>query len=232
MFQIEWMQQVVKPQSWDKVRLCPEAALPNPAYTFDPATGDPNMPGAAFAHWGPGGQAMQYFDHTWKPGQPPKQLAGSYGFNGYCLRMDAGGNTNTLLNEAGGGNQALGRKRIWVPPLRYSAEIPIIYDATWPNGWPKMTDPLPNPLNLYAPAGAPAMNIGNDWTRVLIARHRMAINVGFMDGHCTTVELPDVFKLKWHGPAFGPDAWKPPPDIGASPTMPEIRAKIRQAFKG
>ena len=26
----------------------------------------------------------------------------------------------------------------------------------------------------------------------------MAINVGFMDGHATTVSLPDLWTLRWH----------------------------------
>jgi prepilin-type N-terminal cleavage/methylation domain-containing protein/prepilin-type processing-associated H-X9-DG protein len=226
MFQIEWMQQVAKPQTWDKVRLCPEASEPNPSYRFDPATGGPNMPGGAFFQWGPGGRAMQYFDNTWKPGQPPKQLAGSYGYNGYCLRLDPSGNDGTLASEAGGGDQTVGRRRLWVPPLKASAEIPIIYDSAWPNGWPKSTE-MP-PASLYAPAGGPPMAIGNDWTRVCIARHRMAINVGFMDGHVSTVELPDLWLLKWHGPSFGPNAWTPP-----NPTiMGQIRRDIRMRFKG
>src|SRR5687767_4230269 len=59
-FQIEWHQQFLKPQQFDKVRLCPEAAEPNMKYwPAAPVTGDdpgPNMPGTAFNCWGPYGR--------------------------------------------------------------------------------------------------------------------------------------------------------------------------------
>jgi prepilin-type N-terminal cleavage/methylation domain-containing protein/prepilin-type processing-associated H-X9-DG protein len=240
-FQIEWMQQVAKPRTWDKVRLCPEAAQPNPTYRERSTAfgGIPpyfdNMPGGAFYHWGPYGRAMTYFDDTWKPGDEPKHLAGSYMFNGYCLRSYSprptsevprppswSGNDGTLQ----GGGQAGDLARLWVPPFKQTAEIPIICDGAWPNGWPKSNE-MP-PTSLYLPAGGPPMVIGNNWTRVCIARHRMAINVGFLDGHVSTVELPDLWLLKWHGPSTGPKAWTPP-----NPTvLGQIRRDIRQRFKG
>jgi prepilin-type processing-associated H-X9-DG protein len=42
------------------------------------------------------------------------------------------------------------------------------------------------------------MNIKPNWKRIVIARHYMAINVAFLDGHATTVQLPDLWRLKWH----------------------------------
>ena len=226
-FQIEWMAQVVRPEHFHKVRLCPEAATENPAFASTT-----NQAGAAFHHWGPNGQAMGYYDS--KTGVR-KQLTGSYGFNGYCLREDPSGNNGTLA----GGGQAGDLKRLWLPPLTKKAtEIPIIFDATWPNAWPK--DPTfaqeigadaGVPASLYAPAGSGTMDIANNWKRVCIARHRMAINVGFMDGHVTTVELPDLWLLPWHGPATGAKAWKPPTNT-TTPSLAQIRAEIKQRFKG
>jgi prepilin-type N-terminal cleavage/methylation domain-containing protein/prepilin-type processing-associated H-X9-DG protein len=190
MFQIEWMQQVAKPQQWNKVRLCPEAIESNPA--FAPGT---NQAGAAFHCWGPSGRAMQYFDDSWKPGNPPKQLSGSYTWNGYCLRTHPSGNDGTL----GGGNQAGDLKRLWNPPIKKTAELPIITDGTWPNAWIKESDDMTTVESIYGPAGnGPGMNIGNNWRRILVARHNMAINVGFFDGHVETVQLPDLPRLQWH----------------------------------
>ena len=238
-FQIEWMQQVAKPRSWDKVRLCPEAQQVNPAFPEAPGT---NQAGAAFYHWGPYGRAMQYFDDTWKPGDPPKQLAGSYGFNGYCLRAYStqfaqatnvpatwSGNDGSLA----GGGQAGDLRRLWVPPLKKSAEIPIIFDSTWPTAWPKdltqsATDADGVPFSLYAPAGAGGMDIANNWKRVVIARHRMTINVGFLDGHVVNVELPDLYKLPWHGPATGTLAWRPPTQA----QFDKIKNDVRLKYKG
>jgi prepilin-type processing-associated H-X9-DG protein len=126
-----------------------------------------------------------------------------------------------------------------VPPLKKTTEIPIIFDAVWPTAWPK--DPPPPadsswvsegpPGSLYAPAGGPPMAIGNNWTRVVIARHNMAINVGFMDGHATTVDLPQLWFLKWHGPASGPLQWNPPTET-TNPKFSEIKKAIRDAYKG
>jgi prepilin-type N-terminal cleavage/methylation domain-containing protein/prepilin-type processing-associated H-X9-DG protein len=231
MFQIEWMQQVAKPKTWDKVRLCPEAAQENPA--FAPGT---NQAGAAFYHWGPSGQAMQYFDDTWKPGDPPKQLAGSYTFNGYCLRTHPSGNDGAL----GGSGQAGDLARLWVPPFKKTAEIPIISDGTWPNAWPKdilfasqlgiEEGAAANavPASIYAPAGNGGMNIANNWKRVVIARHRMTINVGFFDGHVTNVELHELWTLPWHGPSTGAKAWRVP----TAADMTTIKNNIKARYKG
>ena len=222
MFQIEWMQQVVKPKTWDKVRLCPEASEENPA--FAPGT---NQAGAAFYHWGPSGRAMQYFDDTWKAGDPPKGLAGSYTYNGYCLRTHPSGNDGQLGTEAGG------LQYLWVPPFKKTAEIPIIVDGTWPNAWPKdprqaLSESDGVPFSIYAPAGNGGMDIANDWKRVVVARHRMSINVGFFDGHVVNVELPELYTLPWHGPAFGNNAWRPP----TAAQMDKIKKDIRDKYKG
>jgi prepilin-type N-terminal cleavage/methylation domain-containing protein/prepilin-type processing-associated H-X9-DG protein len=228
-FQIEWMQQIVKPLELNKLRLCPEAIVPNPGYVYDPSTFGPNMPGGAFYNWGPGGQAVAFYENT-SDLTKRKQLEGSYTYNGYCLRNEASGNNGTLA----GANQAGDLKYLWVPPFKKTAEIPIICDGTWPNAWPK--DPKQKsgegvPGNLYLPAGGPPMNIGNNWTRVCVPRHGMAINVGFFDGHVSRIELPELWLLPWHGPATGPDAWTPPNET-TNPKMSDIKQQIRARYKG
>src|SRR5947208_143702 len=70
-----------------------------------------------------------------------------------------------------------------------------------PSGWLKETDGLP--ANIYTPAtnfgsSPPGLISSPNWGRIVCARHYFAINVGFMDGHVATVELPDLWKLKWH----------------------------------
>jgi len=147
------------------------------------------MPGAAFSHWGPYGRAMRYFD----PKGNTKHLAGAYTYNGYCLRLHASGDDTTLLKSG----QAKDQNWLWRTSYKGFSQAPIISDGTWPSGWMKETDAVPG--NLYDPAnnnGATALS--PNWNRIVIARHGMAINVAFMDGHATTVELPDLWKLKWH----------------------------------
>jgi prepilin-type N-terminal cleavage/methylation domain-containing protein/prepilin-type processing-associated H-X9-DG protein len=194
-FQIEWMSQIMKPSQMDKVRLCPEADTENLTY---PQTG--NQPGTAFNYWGPGGQAMTDVNtnadgtaNSNPKSNVGRHLIGSYTYNGYCLKIDSSGNNATLTASG----QAKRADWLWVPPVKSSAEVPCIFDGVWPSAWPKETDKVPN--NLYADTGAPpALSIGNNWTRLCVARHYMAINVGFLDGHASTVPLPDLWTLKWH----------------------------------
>jgi len=234
-FQVEWMGQVMKPQQMDKVRLCPEAFESNPAYAS--ADNNTNQPGTAFNCWGPGGQAMEDYSDVSNPqNKNGRHLMGSYGYNGYLLRVHESGNSNTLL----GGGQAKYLNWIHVPPVRSSVEVPVIFDSVWPSAWPKETDAVPN--NLYADTGAPpALSIGNNWTRLCVARHGMAINVGFMDGHVSTVPLPDLWTLRWHNDwnlskpqITGPTGYPPTTDAityGNAVDMNAVRTKIKNLYK-
>jgi prepilin-type processing-associated H-X9-DG protein len=85
---------------------------------------------------------------------------------------------------------------MWVLPVRQSSEVPFMFDSSWDSAWPKETE-LP-PGSLYDPAGGPPMNISNNWSRLCVARHNMAINIGYMDGHAASVALPDLWRQKWH----------------------------------
>jgi prepilin-type N-terminal cleavage/methylation domain-containing protein/prepilin-type processing-associated H-X9-DG protein len=193
-FQIEWISQMPHRQQFDSARLCPEAIDSNPSFS---PTG--NQPGTAFNCWGPGGQALtDPNDNPTNPGNPTSNqgahLTGSYTYNGYLLRLgDRSGNDATLI----GGGQAGSAARIWVPPVKYSTDVPVISDGTWPTGWPKETDNPPANLTSDVGTGG-TMNIGNNWVRVCVARHGFAINVGFVDGHASTVLLPELWNLNWH----------------------------------
>jgi prepilin-type N-terminal cleavage/methylation domain-containing protein/prepilin-type processing-associated H-X9-DG protein len=198
-FQIEWMQQVAKPNSMDKVRLCPEATETNPHYAQAPPSGTdpgtPNMGGAAIYCWGPYGRAMRYFDAK----GATQHLAGSYTFNGYCLRTDASGDDRVLCGDKGD-NQAGNNhpERLWHTNDKGFSEVPIIFDGTWPTAWPKETEAVP--AGIYDPVydGSANPSLSPNWKRLVVARHGMAINVAFMDGHANTVELPDLWRLRWH----------------------------------
>ena len=71
------------------------------------------------------------------------------------------------------------------------------------------------------PAGGPPMSISNNWTRLCVARHNMAINVGFMVGHVSTVPLPDLWTLPWHR------EW----DVNLV-NFDKVRADIKARYKG
>ncbi len=238
-FQIEWISQMAptKTGQFDKVRLCPEAADENMPWHSD--DNSKNQPGGAFYCWGPGGQALTDPTEFSNPSNGKgKKLMGSYGYNGFCLRIDDSGNNKTLCQSG----QAKIADWLWVPPMKTSHEIPLIFDSTWPTAWPKETDTVP--ANLYGDVGTPptSLSIGNNLgQRVCIARHQMAINVGFLDGHVQTVPLPDLWKLKWHRnwdtnhPQIGPTDYPPTsntPTYGSAVDLNNIRTLIKQRYHG
>jgi prepilin-type processing-associated H-X9-DG protein len=241
-FQIEWFQQFMRAAEFDEVRLCPEAWEPNLNYwPSAPPTGvasGPNMPGTANNSWGPYGQAMRYFPENGPVGEA-LHMAGSYTANGYALKVHSSGNTG-LLTEAGGGSSAaqqeVGRQRLLKYPIRDASRTPHMTDGIWPNAWIKSTDDIiaggNNSIiyNLYFSATtAPGMSggsmqIGNDWRRIVVARHGFAINVAFADGHAETVQLPDLWKLKWHS------LWNQD-ELPAGQTHGQIAAHLQSLYK-
>ena len=70
----------------------------------------------------------------------------------------------------------------------------------------------------------------------------MAINVGFLDGHVQTVQLPELWTLRWHNgwsldaPQTGPTGWPVPagstPTYGGPVDLNAIRRDIQSKFKG
>jgi prepilin-type N-terminal cleavage/methylation domain-containing protein/prepilin-type processing-associated H-X9-DG protein len=181
---LQWMYSLKPYGGSDGARMCPEALeenLPNTAS---------DEWGAAFAYWGPrsGGQLDEPFV------TPKKSAIGTYGINGYIYHAPGGpGNTyyDATVKAAG--------KAEWVYdlPIKRSAEVPFLADCIWENGWPKSDDPVPTNLT-YHPYGDSMMG------RFCIARHDRAINICFVDGHCATVRLADLWRLPWH------DKWTVP----------------------
>ena len=234
MFQIEWFQQFLKPTQYDMVRKCPEAQEPNPLY-MPPANGavvptgnaaGSNMPGSAFHAWGPYGQAMRYFDPaTWPP--EAGHMIGSYTDNGYALKISSSGNPATLIasGQAGSADQLLRY------PIKSASETPVLSDGVWPTAWIKSADNNVTGgnriLSLYfSAANTPggALAISNNWRRIMVARHAFAINVAFADGHAETVQLPDLYRLRWHS------LWNPL-DLPAGQTPESIKAYLVSLYK-
>jgi prepilin-type processing-associated H-X9-DG protein len=192
------MNQTMKYGMVDAVRLCPEAWQQNPIINGG------NRLGGAYYAWGPDGAAL-------KNPYTGESKTGSYGINGYLYRAAAGtygsGPSPTISekdedkllgNASAGADKTEARKRLYRFPVRYSAEVPLVADAIWDNGWPAETDGLPT--NLYnTNSFTPMMG------RFCIARHQRAVNMAFLDGHATMVPLQDLWTLKWHA------RWAPMP---------------------
>jgi prepilin-type processing-associated H-X9-DG protein len=94
---------------------------------------------------------------------------------------------------------------------RAAARVPVLGDGAWQNSWPLETDPTPPDLR-----SGDRQRQGRQWGadenmlgRYTIARHGLAINVGFLDGHAEAVQLKDLKTLTWHE-GWQPRAWDPP----------------------
>jgi prepilin-type processing-associated H-X9-DG protein len=141
---------------------------------------------------------------TAKPEPKPLQFTGSYGFNGWLFRWDAG--------NRGGQDFSGGAKEIYLTPsAKESSLVPVFADAAWLDGWPRVDDPTPPNLtdghrSQQGPGVAPKENMMGRFT---IARHGKAINIVFLDGHGERVELVRLKRLNWHN-GFVYQDWAPP----------------------
>jgi prepilin-type N-terminal cleavage/methylation domain-containing protein/prepilin-type processing-associated H-X9-DG protein len=86
-------------------------------------------------------------------------------------------------------------------PVRGSEQVPLFFDCTYP--LTQLIDDNPVPTDLEDPGPS------NGITPCCIDRHRMAINVAFLDGHAERVPLSNLWKLKWR-PDYKPRDVKVP----------------------
>jgi prepilin-type N-terminal cleavage/methylation domain-containing protein/prepilin-type processing-associated H-X9-DG protein len=192
-FQIEWMAQPKKNTQFDKARICPEADSENMA------TPAGNEAGTAFTYWGPRGQALadpNGGNNSNPTNNSGAHLTGSYCFNAYLLRLDISGSDGSLV----GGGQATNKDWLWNVGMGRTAEIPLIMDGCWSTVWMRENQYPTATADVYDPMvtrGATNPDFTN-YKRILVARHGLAINMSYMDGHAATVNLTDLWKQNWH----------------------------------
>ena len=157
----------------DEIRICPEATeVGSTPY------------GNAFTAWGdPDGSG----NVEWL------KRGGSYGMNMWLHPVPANSPVDGLLVFTSGGTRVISPRSAFIgPAAKESSRVPLIADCLWLGGWPRHTDSPPTRLSgEYEPTG-------NDMRRFCMARHKRNVNVVFLDGHASTVPLPDLWKLKWH----------------------------------
>jgi prepilin-type N-terminal cleavage/methylation domain-containing protein/prepilin-type processing-associated H-X9-DG protein len=164
-----WMHEL-KPFNGDisVVGICPEATEPN----------NPPVFGNVSRAWGPEPKDRNSFLF---------QVTGSYAMNGWCYgpNVDAG----PFKGKMGGTQYVGGTADTWhVFPVSEASNVPIFSDSSWVDTWPLDTDPPGDLIH-----GDQQM-----MTRVCLKRHaKRFVNVSFMDGHAESVELPNLWKLKW-----------------------------------
>lgn len=159
----------------DQVRFCPEANESTTTGTWGKAT----------AAWGPLGFA--------------NNRSGSYGFNGWVNRANPQG-----IYADDGFSGGPGSRHITVLD-HDTTRVPIFFDATWPDAWPRSTDPAPP--NLYDGDAAHQGNAPNEnmMGRACINRHRLSTNICFLDGHGETVKLQELWNQKWNSDYVAPN---------------------------
>jgi prepilin-type processing-associated H-X9-DG protein len=78
--------------------------------------------------------------------------------------------------------------------------VPLLGDGVYYWAIPKHDDPPP--ANLLAPCATrfpPSYEpINGGLRRFCIARHGRAVNMVFLDGHAETVELTELWRLRWN----------------------------------
>jgi prepilin-type N-terminal cleavage/methylation domain-containing protein/prepilin-type processing-associated H-X9-DG protein len=97
---------------------------------------------------------------------------GSYGFNGWLHHKYAAA--------------------AHMMPARGPDQIPVFADANWVDGWPRETDAVPADLWLGAQSGQPTMG------RFITWRHGRRTNLVFLDGHAATLDLGELYQLRWN----------------------------------
>ena len=179
-----------------KVIMCPEVDAKSRA------AGQDFSVGSAFTTWGPGSDTTVF-----------EQMYGSYGLNGWLFRpIDP---TQKYDNLDGGNRFIPGNltdETYWIRAAteRESTRVPVFTDCAWEDGWPAATDAPPP--NLTGGGMDGGLTFHDYLQRFCIARHGKAINVAFLDGHAETVQLRDLWTLKWNG------LWQVPEPLPTLPT--------------
>jgi prepilin-type N-terminal cleavage/methylation domain-containing protein/prepilin-type processing-associated H-X9-DG protein len=159
----------------DAVRFCPEATDPSVGYYQDY--------GDAF--------------HTY---MPYVGIPSSYGINGWWYRQLPVTTTSTqnLLIYSGVTSAQYERMQ---PRrgMRDATIVPLIGDSNKIDSWPRRDDPTPSEghyttLTGDRAGGTTPYMLG----RFALARHGLAVNIVFLDGHAATVPLAELWRLKWH----------------------------------
>jgi prepilin-type N-terminal cleavage/methylation domain-containing protein/prepilin-type processing-associated H-X9-DG protein len=152
----------------DAVRMCPEASQVGPTFI-----------GNAFTAWGdPNGFTISWLGR-----------GGSYGFNMWLHTLPQDGVDGLMVF---GHTQVIGPRSAFIKlPARESDRIPVAGDCLWVGGWPRHTDAPP-------PTLAGTYDLENQMRRFCMARHKRTVNLGFLDGHASSVTLEELWKLKWN----------------------------------
>jgi prepilin-type processing-associated H-X9-DG protein len=111
---------------------------------------------------------------------PPGSVYGSYGINGWV-------ENNQCPTEP----ESARRCRWRTPNVAGAADVPLLLDAAWVDGWPQHYHDPPT----YDDQDFRA---GSQMNRFCINRHNGFVNWAFLDGSARKVGLKELWTLKWH----------------------------------
>jgi len=120
---------------------------------------------------------------------PPNGVAGSYGFNGYCLKPLA---TATTYATSGTYEGGVSFSEGWhkVDSVQNANNVPWFTEALRFDLWPLPTHaPATNEFEAWS---------GNNMARCCINRHQGFVNTAFLDWSARSVGLKELWTLKWH----------------------------------
>jgi prepilin-type N-terminal cleavage/methylation domain-containing protein len=171
--------EVLKPYNanLERTLLCPEAAEPG------------NLIGSATRAWGPN-RAFDTLGPTWNS---RGVFVGSYAFNNWLC---------AIRNDRRASLPSFWQRRVIDLPARHAEQVPVFADCIMEFAIPLSTDDVPrnlqSPLPYYSGVGPRPWGPKGELAWFCIDRHRMAINVDFLDGHAERVALPDLWRLRWN----------------------------------
>jgi prepilin-type N-terminal cleavage/methylation domain-containing protein/prepilin-type processing-associated H-X9-DG protein len=161
-----------------KLRVCPEA--------LNPVANTDNTVGNAHAAW----YGATFAGTT---------LQGSYGMNGwlYSARDEQGADLALLDSTF----TPVGKTTATVMSSFYNAElarrestVPVFADCNWRHIWAFPTDTPPANTETNGP---PTSSTPHPIQRIVMNRHRSAINIGYLDGHAATTPLKELWLQNW-----------------------------------
>ena len=175
-----WMKTLIDYQAKvAAVRLCPVARFRS--------TTAGSAVGTATAPW------------YWGISPDPIYRSGGYSINGWLYKYPGGG-IDEFVDPANAPNFFQKESRI-----QRAVETPTFFDAVWPDTWPRVSQAVPNNLDLSTGGS------GGGWERLLISRHPLKpgrtvsgqpipgkINMGFADGHVENLKLQRIKSVIWH----------------------------------
>jgi prepilin-type N-terminal cleavage/methylation domain-containing protein/prepilin-type processing-associated H-X9-DG protein len=152
-----------------------DAAADDPELVMSKVMLCPEAPRSEEITWGSATTAWHY---------AAGEGTGSYGINLWLLPK------NTLF--------PMPKERYWHKMFTAKGggtDVPVVGDSNWVGSWPDNNDIVLG--GKYQTGWTPHAN-GYFMGRFVIARHGRAINMGFLDGSARRVELPELWKLRWH----------------------------------